>query len=262
LAERARTAGRVEWVRAVAGARHNRRLGELSDREWEAAVGVLVTTGRWEQLWRLALVAPPLWGARMLRELGQRSWQPSAEADRAGRDELTTLARACAADVPVGGLLDEEAAVLEGHSAAVGCLAVTPDGGLLASGGDGLDGTVRLWRLPSGAPAGTLTGHKGDVRCLAVTPDGGLLASGGRDGTVRLWRSSLRAASRTPVGDLDPADVQRLLHATNDQPAAAAERSWALLIAALVSWRRRHDIELADAGLADPAGASDIELEG
>ncbi len=48
----------------------------------------------------------------------------------------------------------DSALVLRGHEGPVRTLAVSPDGALLASGGD--DGFVRLWRLPSGEPAGRI----------------------------------------------------------------------------------------------------------
>ncbi|MGH9277550.1 MAG: hypothetical protein ACRD12_05515, partial [Acidimicrobiales bacterium] len=56
------------------------------------------------------------------------------------------------------------------------------------SGGD--DGTVRVWDLASGRPAGEpLTGHTDWVRAVAVgTVEGRAVAvSGGEDGTVRVW---------------------------------------------------------------------------
>ncbi|WP_326835072.1 WD40 repeat domain-containing protein [Amycolatopsis rhabdoformis] len=92
-------------------------------------------------------------------------------------------------------------------------LAVSPDGGLLAGGEQ--RGTVRLWHLPGGEPAGVLRGHRGPVRELAITPDGSTLITGGKDGTVRLWPLALLRASRTPATDID---VDRL---PPDTPATA-----------------------------------------
>jgi WD40 repeat protein len=67
------------------------------------------------------------------------------------------------------------------------CLAVSPDGTLLASGGT--DGKVLLWNLPSGSLAHTIAAHVGSVTSLTFTPDSRLLVSGGVDRRVQLWRT-------------------------------------------------------------------------
>jgi cytochrome c len=78
----------------------------------------------------------------------------------------------------------EPDAVLEGHTAPIAGLAVSPDGTLLASGS--WDQTVRLWPLAGGTPR-VLEGHTQNVNGLAFAPDGRTLVSVSYDQSVRIW---------------------------------------------------------------------------
>jgi len=73
--------------------------------------------------------------------------------------------------------IDTEASVL--------CVAFSPDGHSLSSGGD--DHTIRLWNVKSGVLLNTLGGHTYSVVSVAFSPDGRTLASGSWDKTARLW---------------------------------------------------------------------------
>ena len=74
--------------------------------------------------------------------------------------------------------------VLDGHTAPVVALAVSPDGATLASAS--WDHTVRLWPLTGGATR-VLEGHTQNVNGVAFMPNGRALVSAGYDLTVRIW---------------------------------------------------------------------------
>ena len=89
--------------------------------------------------------------------------------------------------------------VLEGHMAAVNCVAFSRDG-KLASGSD--DKTVRLWDAEKGEAIGTaLEGHGDRVWSIVFSPDGKKIASGSDDETVRLWDAETGEAIGTDLLD-------------------------------------------------------------
>lgn len=177
LAAVARQAGRMEYV--AAAAREGRRVGEMTDVEWESAVAVLAGGRRWAELWRLAQAAPPRWSAHIILRLVAEDWQPPAGA----RASVAALAASARAWRDPDESVAATALTLDGHARPLGGLVVSPDGDTVVTAGE--DRTFRIWSLSDRNSKVGQTG--GPVTHLAVAPDGRSLASGGPDGVVAFW---------------------------------------------------------------------------
>lgn len=79
----------------------------------------------------------------------------------------------------------EPVRTMEGHTAPIVALALSPDGETLASAS--WDHTIRLWPLKGGEPK-VLKGHTAAVNGIAFSRDGSMLVSAGYDAAVRLWQ--------------------------------------------------------------------------
>jgi RNA polymerase sigma factor (sigma-70 family) len=101
----------------------------------------------------------------------------------------------------------KEVRSFRGHKSLAICLAFSPDGRALATGGDQHDASVRLWELRTGKLL-WVTQAGGTVRGVAFSPDAKLVATGQGDGRVAL----LDAATGREVRALAAA-------ATNERPA-------------------------------------------
>ncbi|MCI0464316.1 MAG: serine/threonine protein kinase, partial [Gemmataceae bacterium] len=89
--------------------------------------------------------------------------------------EWDCLNRLCHADV----------LTLQGHRAAVACVAFSPDGQRLASASH--DNTVKIWDSSTGKVLLTFEAHSDAVYGVAFSPDGRHVASASWDGTARVW---------------------------------------------------------------------------
>ncbi len=98
----------------------------------------------------------------------------------------------------------KQRAALLGHGDGVSCVAFSPDGTLLATGG--FDAAVKLWDPTTGKERADIGAHKAPVSSLSFAPDGRTLAVarwGGendRSGVVELWEVADRKLIATLEG--------------------------------------------------------------
>ena len=74
----------------------------------------------------------------------------------------------------------------QGDISGVDCIAVSPNGHTLATGGDRLT----LWDIATAQELTVLEGHSKTIRSLSFSDDGRSLVSASADGTLRIWRAA------------------------------------------------------------------------
>lgn len=130
---------------------------------------------------------------------------------------------------------------LEGQRRGIRCLALSPNGRLLASGSD--DRTIRLWSLPDGAALHTLKGHTSEVRSVVFSPDGNALISRDKRNT-RVWDVRFADLRSLSAGHSRPEDVQAARNTLKEETIPAITRKW--LEFGLALMRRHFSVRASD----------------
>jgi WD40 repeat protein len=107
------------------------------------------------------------------------------------------------------------------HAGKALAVAFSPDGRILASGGE--DRLIRLWDTTTGKELGQFTGHESTVATVTFSPNGKILASGSWDKTIRFWDVSTRKG--LPLIINHPGEVSSIAYSPDGKTLASGGTS-------------------------------------
>jgi WD40 repeat protein len=186
-----RTLGEAEGKLREVGDRLDTARGQVAEQEGllerkqkeveETVESGKVAAGRYQYVADM-LVAPVAWETN---DLGRLRELLSKYEPRPGREDLRGFEW-----FYLWRLAHGERRTLAEPAGEIKCVAVSPDGKLVAAGST--DRSVYLWDAATGANKGKLPGGVLSVTGVAFSPDGTTLAAGGASGTVKLWDVATR----------------------------------------------------------------------
>lgn len=138
-------------------------------------------------------------------------------------------------------------ALMQGHTDWVNCVAVSPDGRLIASCSGAHpwyeDFAVRIWDAERFSPVRTLIGHSGPVHSVAFSPDGRAIATGSggihfQDYTVRVWDVESGAQVLCLYGHED--EVSCVAYSPDGRKLATASQDYTIRIWDIATGQQLH----------------------
>jgi WD40 repeat protein len=173
VADKAKMAGRIEWIKILTNAKQGFDVEKITNNEWSNFTDILVAHPDRKEIWRFLYNAPVIWSKRLLDKLAKASCKWFRQDEENTVETLLTLSRKS----------KENYFILSPYLLEISCtnvqeytqndiinrsthsLAISPDGNILVS-------AVKVAKKGLDFP-------------LAISPDGNILVSGNSDRTMK-----------------------------------------------------------------------------